>query len=197
MKVLACRAIWRVTPEDRDLAKNQIWRKRLILDELLAKIGGVQFFFSCITMMRSNFKRAWCGEEKGKEAEKYLGVAYFIAYRRNDLCDENAIFATLHNADVEPKIMKIHAFSAAATLLQALKDHANTCVQNLVDASNTYCLARAMDELNEDEDVPESGRLFSAKPCRIFNRHDERVRTTSIGRPRSRYDNFEQLKSSR
>ena len=167
MKVLACRAIWRVTPEDRELAKNQICSKRLMLDELLAKIAGVQFFFSCITMMRSNSKRARCGEEKGKEAEIYPGVAYFIAYRQNDLCDENAIFATLHNADMEPMITKIHASSAAATLLQVLKDHANTCVQNLVNASNTYCLARAMDELSEDEDVPESGRLYSTKPCRI------------------------------
>ena len=115
--------------------------------------------------MRSNSKRARCGEEKGKEAEIYPGVAYFIAYCQNDLCDENAIFATLHNADMEPTITKIHASSAAATLLQVLKDHANTCVQNLVNASNTYCLARAMDELSEDEDVSESGRLYSTKPC--------------------------------
>ena len=167
MKILVCRAIWCVTPEDRELARNQICSKRLILDELLVKIAGVQFFFSCITMMRSNSKRARCGEGRGKEAEIYPGVAYFIAYRQNDLCDENAIFTTLHNAHMEPTITKIHASSAAATLLQVLKDHANTCVQNLVNASNTYCFARAMDELSEDKDVLESGRLYSTKPCRI------------------------------
>ena len=88
-------------------------------------------------MMRSNSKRAQGGDGKPKEAEVYPGVAYFIAYRPNDLCDENAIFAMLHNADMEPTITKIHASIAAATLLQALKDHANTYVQNLVNASNT------------------------------------------------------------
>ena len=118
-------------------------------------------------MMQSNSKRAQCGEEKPKDGEIYPGVAYFIAYRRNDLCNENSIFATLHNADMEPTITKIHASTAAATLFQPLKDDANSCVQNLVNVSNTYCLTRAMDELCEEEDVPEGRRLYPTKPCRI------------------------------
>ena len=90
-----------------------------------------------------------------------------VETHRNDLSNENAIFATLHNADMEPTIATLHASTAAATLFQKLKDHANNFVQNLVNPSNAYCLTPAKYELREDVDLPENGRLNPAKPCRI------------------------------
>ena len=44
VKTLACRAVWRVTADDVKLAKRLISSKRLTLDDMLAKISGVQYF---------------------------------------------------------------------------------------------------------------------------------------------------------
>ena len=69
---------------DIELAKRQIFSKRLHLDDQLSKIYGVQYF-SCITLMMSNEKTSspQC-EEEGPGREIYPDVAYFIMYRPSE-----------------------------------------------------------------------------------------------------------------
>ena len=50
---MSLRATWRVNYKDNDSAQNLIASKRINLDEKLAKIEGVHFFFSSITGTRT------------------------------------------------------------------------------------------------------------------------------------------------
>ena len=52
--VVSCRCIWRVRKKNNDLALNLISPKRIKLDEALASLEGVHFFFSSITGITLN-----------------------------------------------------------------------------------------------------------------------------------------------
>lgn len=169
MKTLACRAVWRVTTDDVKLAKRLISSKRLTLDDMLAKISDVQFFFSCVTIMMSNAK---CSSRQTENAqsqrESYPGVAYFVACRCNEMCNEDAIFASFHNADMEPTISKLRTMSSSSSLFQILQDHSCDIVRDLLTTSNRYCYQRAVLELqNEENPLESTSHCFSSKPCRI------------------------------
>ena len=169
VQALACRATWRVIRADIELAKRQICSKRLHLDDQLSKIYGVQYFFSCITLMMSNKKTSspQC-EQEGPGREIYPGVAYFIVYRPSEACNESKIFSILHNADMEPTVTKLRTQNSASTLFQVLKDHANEAVQNLVRASNTFCFRCTITDMREqDLPAPERPRSYATKACRI------------------------------
>ena len=170
-KTLSCRAIWRVTPANLKLAKLQISSKRLNLDEQLAKMLGMEYFLSWVTVMKSNTKSSTL---QASQTESFPGVAYFLVYRASEACNENKIFALLHNADMEPTITKIRTTkirttTAASSVFQVLKDHANEAVQSLVSTSNSYCFDRAAAELSREETVvePTNPRSYPTKPCRI------------------------------
>ena len=99
---MSLRAIWRVNYKDKDSAENLIASKRRDLDEKLAKIKGVHFFFSSITGTRTNAKTSRKEKDKldanqqGSSSDKkndsmsdetedlfshfYPGIAYFIAF---------------------------------------------------------------------------------------------------------------------
>lgn len=138
-----------------ELATKQISSKRLELDEVLSKVNGVQFFLSCITALCSNEKKP-----KNTDSDKavapggekaYPAVAYFIAYRINETCNENALYAILHNQDTEPVVRPIVTRKktstnkamekAARQLFQVLKDHNNAWVIDMLEKSNAYCFA--------------------------------------------------------
>ena len=124
MKTLACRAVWRVTADDVKLAKRLISSKRLTLDDMLAKISGVQYFFSCITIMISNAKSSSCQTGNAQShRESYPGVAYFVAYRCNEVCNENAIFPRFTTPtwsrpyqSYEPRHPPRHCFKSLKTI---------------------------------------------------------------------------------
>ena len=61
---MSLRATWRANYKDKDLAENLIASKRRNLDEKLAKIEGVHFFFSSITGARTNAKTSRKEKEK-------------------------------------------------------------------------------------------------------------------------------------
>ena len=175
MKTLACRAMWRVVQNGLSLANNLISSKRLTLDDILVSISGVQYFFSCITIMKSNVKAA-SRENVEENCPCYPGVAYFICYRRNETCNKNTIFAALYNADMEPTVSRVRTQSELSSLLQVLKEHSNDGVDNLVQASNAYCYRRAMSEYDEAES---SNALHSlpSKPCRIVVVNEQEMLT--------------------
>ena len=55
--VVTCRAIWRVKKDDVLLAEKLITSKRLILDEEVSKVKGVEFFFSSVGGVTTNATR--------------------------------------------------------------------------------------------------------------------------------------------
>ena len=126
----------------------------------------MEYFLSCVTVMKSNTKPSTV---QASQTESFPGVAYFLVYRASEACNENEIFALLHNADMEPTITKIRTTTAASSVFQVLKDHANEAVQSLVSTSNSYCFDRAAAELNREETVvePTNPRSYPTKPCRI------------------------------
>ena len=172
VKTLACRAVWRVEQDDLPLANNLISSKRLTLDDTLASISGVQYFFSCVTTMRSNAKKSSSRTGEMQNPPCYPVVAYFICYQMNEVCNENTIFAALNNADMEQTVAKIRTESQASSLFQVLKDHSNETVDNLVATSNTYCYQRAMSEY-DDAASADPSHSFSSKPCRIVLVNEE------------------------
>ena len=126
----------------------------------------MEYFLSCVTVMKSNTKSSTV---QASQTESFPGVAYFLVYRASEACNENKIFALLHNADMEPTITKIRTTTAASSVFQVLKVHANEAVQSLVSTSNSYCFDRAAAELNREETVvePTNPRSYPTKPCRI------------------------------
>ena len=174
MQTLACRAVWRVQHEHLPLAHNLTASKRLTLDDMLVSISGIMYFFSCVTVMKSNVKRARTQTDETGNRLCYPGVAYFLCFRRNEVCNENKIFAALHNADMEPTIAKIRTRSRGSSLLQVLKDHSNVTVQNLLETSNTYCYRRAMNELHQ-HNIQQQQHSFPSKPCRLVLVNEEEM----------------------
>ena len=63
--------------------------------------SGMMYFLSCVTVMKSNVKRVRTQTDETGNRLCYPGVAYFLCFRRNEVCNENTIFAALHNADMK------------------------------------------------------------------------------------------------
>ena len=114
--VVSGRCIQTVRQKDNDLALNLISSKRIKLDEALASLEGVHFFFSSITGITLNAtekipkqkkkgkKRKSSevddeniGDDTAAEEEEQSdttfdpGVAYFISYTPNEFCNEYII----------------------------------------------------------------------------------------------------------
>ena len=177
---MACRAIWRVSPADIELARLQIASKRLLLNDAIASIEGVMFYFSCISSVCSNPNTS-----KGQRSNANVGetsypcVSFFIVYQPNEKCDDDTFFAALHNQDVEPEIRPIRVRnggnhdmeSAARQLFQTVKDHDNGSMQQMVDASNQYCYDNAPHSSGESDDEDEGDAEqfhpthFPTHPC--------------------------------
>ena len=179
VKAVACRATWRVDLHDLQMANNLICSKRLHLDDALSQLNGVQFYFSCITAVSSNAKAS---QASGAPTTiTYPGVAYFVAYRQTDDCDDNQIFTLLHNMETEPAVQPIHTRgradgdgrmdAACRELFQVVKDHNSDLVMNMVNASNHYCLAtcsRTMSADESDGSVHENRQpRYPSCPCRL------------------------------
>ena len=140
--------------DDDQLAQYQIASKRLELDDLLCKKNGVQYFFSAISCVASNARSS---SQVPRARQSYPAIAYFIVYRETQACNENLLFAAMHNHDKEPKISPIRVHSsnqiekAAKQLFQVVKDHNNPIIQEMLDISNVYCYRNA-DGSSDDED---------------------------------------------
>ena len=133
------------------MANNLICSKRLHLDDALSQLNGVHFYFSSVTAVSSNAKAS---QTSGAPTITYPGVAYCVAYRQADDCDENKIFTLLHNMETEPAVQPIHTrgradgndrmYAACRELFQVVKDHNSYLVMDMVNALNYYCLATCL-----------------------------------------------------
>ena len=123
---MSLRTTWRVNYKDNNLAENLIESKRRNLDEKLAKVEGVHFFFSSITGTRTNAKTS--RKEKDKldanqqrsssdkkndsmddETEDlfsqfYPGIAYFVTFTPSPTCNSDRRFEFLHFGNTEAEI---------------------------------------------------------------------------------------------
>ena len=124
---VSCRCIWRVLKKDNDLALNLISLKRIKLDEALANLEGVHFFFASITGITLNAtekiskqkkkgkkrKSSEVDDENVAEEEEQFditfdpGVAYFISYTPNEFCNEDIIYKLLHENYMDCEVNKI------------------------------------------------------------------------------------------
>ena len=161
------------------MANNLICSKRVHLDDALSQLNGVQFYFSCVTAVSSNAKASQASG--GPTTITYPGVAYFVAYRQTDNCNENQIFTLLHNMETEPAVQPIHTRgradgngcmdAACRELFQVVKDHNSDIVMNMVNASNHYCLATYLRTMSADESdggVRENRQpRYPSCPCRL------------------------------
>ena len=171
--VVSCRCIWRVRKKDNDLALNLISSKRIKLDEALASLEGVHFFFSSITGITLNAtekisKRKKKGKKRkasevddeniaedtaAKEEEQFditfdPGVAYFISYAPNEFCNEDIIYKLLHENDMDCEVNKI------STRRQKEFDDENPTLQ--------FKLSRELDVVVKDHDSPAINSLIRA-----------------------------------
>ena len=105
--------------------------------------------------------------------QSYPAIAYFIVYRETQTCNENLLFAAMHNHDMEPEISPIQVRSsnqiekAAKQLFQVVKDHNNqTTIQEMLDISNVYCYRNA-DSSSDDKDSEDEihPTRFLMVPC--------------------------------
>ena len=168
--------LWRLCTEDKELARLQIASKRLLLDDTIHEIRGVQFFFSCISSVCFNSKTR--NDKDGKTSkEVYPSVSYFIVYAPDENCNNNTFFTALQNKDLEPTIQPLKVRSggssememAAKQLFQTVKDHNNKTIIEMLDLSNVYCYKNASDGLTH-EDSNEDNKEFHPKhfptvPC--------------------------------
>ena len=120
-------------------ARNLIASKRLSLDNSISKVSVVQFFFSSITATSTNAKRIRQGADKnGTSNQVYLVVAYFVVYRKTDMCNVQSIYTLLHNQDTKANVQPIRTRartsieSVAQQLFQVVKDHNNQIVLEMV-----------------------------------------------------------------
>jgi hypothetical protein len=67
-QAVACRAVWKVSSEDVELARLQIASKHLRLHKVLSSTQGVQFYFLCVM---SNAKSTQMSDEESTEAQSY------------------------------------------------------------------------------------------------------------------------------
>ena len=187
MQTIACRATWRVTPEDLELARMQITSKRLLLQDAISSIDGVLFFFSCISSVRSNANTKRGKNERraaNAQDDTYPCISFFIAYERSDRCNDETFFAALHNQDVEPEINPIRVRkgahsdmeTAARQLFQTVKDHNNESIQDMVDISNTYCYRNAAGSSDSDSEDEEDEDFYpvhfpTANCCFVLVNH--------------------------
>lgn len=178
-RAIACRATWRVREDDIEQATLQIASKRLLLNDVIEAIEGVVFFFSCISGVCSNANRKRDPNSRPRNSDTYPCVSFFIVFEPNERCNDETIFAALHNEDVEPEITRINVRNrgkqdletAAKQLFQTVKDHNNPTMQEMVDVSNSYCYRNApvsssnTDDEDEEEDDEFHPTHFPTVPC--------------------------------
>ena len=147
---------------------------------MIEAIEGVAFFFSAISAVSSNANTKKGRSSNTNDDDTYPCVAFFIVYESSDKCHEETFFAALHNQDVEPEITPIRVRTrgkpdletAARQLFQTVKDHNNPSVQEMLNASNTYCYSNApaaSSESEEEEDEESEEEFcpvhFPTSPC--------------------------------
>ena len=105
----------------------------------ISKVSVVQCFFSSITATSTNAKRIRQGADKnGTSNQVYLAVAYFVVYRKTDMCNVQSIYTLLHNQDTKANVQPIRTRartsieSVAQQLFQVVKDHNNQIVLEMV-----------------------------------------------------------------
>ena len=119
-----------------------------------------------------------CNHEDSEAPESYPAIAYFIVYKESDTCNENVLFTALHNEDIETELTPIRVRTknatgnemetAACQLFQVVKDHNNSSIQEMLDASNVYCYQNAGERSTDDEldsDVELTSNHFPNRPC--------------------------------
>ena len=155
---MSLRSAWRVHYKDTTLAENLIASKRRQVDDNLAKIEGVHFFFSAITGTRTNAKTAkkdlkiMSAETKqtkdvetdkkppSKPAEQaelddmlrnfFLGISYFLAFTPSESCDPESLFQFLHCQNTEAEINYIKT-RVKYESEETLKDCQGNCLMYL------------------------------------------------------------------
>ena len=137
-------------------------------------------FFSCVTSVMSNAKSTRGGENESTLAESYPAIAYFVVFREYETCSGEILFSKVHNEELDAEISRIRVRktannemeTAARQLFQALKDHNNNEIQQMLDVSNAYCY-RSCAETSSDEEDDENDHEMDFThlpnvPCRVF-----------------------------
>ena len=179
---VACRALWRVKEDDKNLAENQFCWKRLKLAGRIINKEGVQFFVSCITAIEQNVQgKISADEEEGARDQQkiYPAISYYIAYCEISKCSKDGIFRALHGADVDPTISEIKTRHSASMnsyedvainkLAQVVKDHDNHATMDLIRMPNTFCRTLCRDYSSNREDVWSADRQmrYLQTTCRL------------------------------
>ena len=136
----------------------------------------------------SNAKSARGDENESTLPESYPAIAYFVVFKECETCSGEILFSKVHNEDLDAEISPIRVRKtttsnnemekAARQLFQAVKDHNNATIQEMLDVSNVYCYRSCAetssdDDYNEHEDEMDFTH-FPNVPCRavVVNERD-------------------------
>ena len=154
------------------------------MDDVIAAETGVHFFISAVTAVT---EQARAGGKTKRERnpvnsyDVYPAVAYLIAFSETEDCNQETIFAALHNQDTEATIRSIstrsrrseHVENASNEVFQVLKDHKNAMVAEMLTKSNAVCLSESIENLDGEYQCSQGDveiqntRSFPKSPCRM------------------------------
>lgn len=86
-------------------SQQKICNIRDNLDKVIKGMRGIHFFLSCVTGTTKKGKRK--SDESGAEVVVSPAIAYFIAFTECHECNEDVIFATLHDSGTYPNVKSI------------------------------------------------------------------------------------------
>ena len=131
------------------MALDLISSKRIKLDEALASLEGVHFFFSSTTGITLNATEKISKQKKKEKKRKSSEVEF---------CNEDIIYKLLHENDMDCEVNKISTrhpkdfddensmlqFKLSRELDAVVKDHDSPAINSLIRASNDFCFAKCM-----------------------------------------------------
>ena len=185
---MTLRCVWHVKKDDYELAQQLISSKRLNTDQNLAKLPGINFFISSITGVTKNEKteKEKKKQKKDEEAPKTQekpdsqeeapqseaeddpvpddtpvwnpAIAYFISYTESPQCNEDKIYAMLHEMNINATVTPIRTrkrktrdeteldgkYKVLMELQSVVKDHKNAAIQRMIETSNRFCFEKAL-----------------------------------------------------
>ena len=114
----------------------------------------MQYFFSSISCVASNAR----SPQAQRTGESYPAITCFIVYHEMIACNENILFAAMHDHDMDAEISPVRVRivsqveKAAKQLFQVVKDHNNPTIQEMLDILNVYCYRHGEDSCDKDSD---------------------------------------------
>ena len=91
---------WHVEQHGVPICQRRIANLRQNLDDALVTLPGIHFFLSCVTGTVSKT----VGEANAETGHIRPGISYFIVFTESEQCNEQIVFAALHDSGVEPSV---------------------------------------------------------------------------------------------